>query len=67
MGSFHPNLFCQIHPQMCGSDIADTIAKEMGSIGGLAGSGWAKTSGEPNLTRPRSAPVTGARTNNGAN
>eukprot|EP00983_Pelagomonas_calceolata_P060871 1146559-Pelagomonas_calceolata.AAC.5 len=42
-----PNLspFCQVHPRLHSSDTADTIAKEMGSIGGLAGSWWARTSG----------------------
>eukprot|EP00983_Pelagomonas_calceolata_P126292 1161293-Pelagomonas_calceolata.AAC.8 len=35
--------FCQIYPPVYISDIADTIAKETESIGGLAGSGWAKT------------------------
>eukprot|EP00983_Pelagomonas_calceolata_P055378 1144125-Pelagomonas_calceolata.AAC.8 len=44
-GNFYPTPFCQIpYLQACSSDIADTIAKE-GSFGGLAGSGWARTSG----------------------
>eukprot|EP00983_Pelagomonas_calceolata_P108461 1159461-Pelagomonas_calceolata.AAC.2 len=33
------------YPQVCSSNIADTIAKEMESIGGLAGSGWGRASG----------------------
>eukprot|EP00983_Pelagomonas_calceolata_P132675 1161896-Pelagomonas_calceolata.AAC.1 len=33
------------------SNIADTMAKEMGSIGDLAGSGRAKTSGKLSTTR----------------
>eukprot|EP00983_Pelagomonas_calceolata_P124114 1161075-Pelagomonas_calceolata.AAC.12 len=44
-GLFHPTPFCQIFPQMCSSDIVGTIAKEMGSIGGLAWSEWVRTSG----------------------
>eukprot|EP00983_Pelagomonas_calceolata_P098927 1158402-Pelagomonas_calceolata.AAC.9 len=44
MGTFLPTPFCQIYPQVCRSDIADTLAKEMSSIGGLAGSGWATPS-----------------------
>eukprot|EP00983_Pelagomonas_calceolata_P078595 1154313-Pelagomonas_calceolata.AAC.3 len=44
MANFQPTPFCSIYPQMCSSDIADFIANKTGSIGGLAGSGWAKTS-----------------------
>eukprot|EP00983_Pelagomonas_calceolata_P115127 1160162-Pelagomonas_calceolata.AAC.3 len=44
MGIFHHAPLHQIFPYMCSSDIADTIAKEMGSMGGLAGSGWARMS-----------------------
>eukprot|EP00983_Pelagomonas_calceolata_P086946 1156860-Pelagomonas_calceolata.AAC.6 len=36
----HPS--CQLYPQACGSNIADTVDKGMGLIGGLAGTGWAK-------------------------
>eukprot|EP00983_Pelagomonas_calceolata_P059643 1146015-Pelagomonas_calceolata.AAC.7 len=42
MGIFQPTPFCPINPQVYNSDRADTIAKGMGSIGGLAGSGWAR-------------------------
>eukprot|EP00983_Pelagomonas_calceolata_P100417 1158565-Pelagomonas_calceolata.AAC.2 len=46
MGICHPNPFSQFNPQVCNSNIADTIAKsKRGSIGGLAGSGWARTFG----------------------
>eukprot|EP00983_Pelagomonas_calceolata_P066211 1148914-Pelagomonas_calceolata.AAC.4 len=44
MGIFHPTPFCQSYPQVCSSDIADTTGERMGSTGGLAGSGRAKTS-----------------------
>eukprot|EP00983_Pelagomonas_calceolata_P019579 616316-Pelagomonas_calceolata.AAC.5 len=43
-GNFPPTPLCQIYPQVCSNDIADIIAKEMGSVGGLRGSGWARTS-----------------------
>eukprot|EP00983_Pelagomonas_calceolata_P111570 1159796-Pelagomonas_calceolata.AAC.15 len=32
-------------PVVCSSDIAGTVAKVMGSIGGLSGSGWVRTPG----------------------
>eukprot|EP00983_Pelagomonas_calceolata_P028965 908398-Pelagomonas_calceolata.AAC.8 len=31
--------------EMCSSNIVDSIAKELGSIDGLSGSGWARTPG----------------------
>eukprot|EP00983_Pelagomonas_calceolata_P105572 1159144-Pelagomonas_calceolata.AAC.8 len=45
MGILQSTPFRQVYLQVCSSDIADTIAKERGSNGGLAGSGWARTSG----------------------
>eukprot|EP00983_Pelagomonas_calceolata_P101042 1158646-Pelagomonas_calceolata.AAC.4 len=44
----HPSplpLPSSLFPQVCSSDIAETIEKGMGSLGGLAGPGWAITSG----------------------
>eukprot|EP00983_Pelagomonas_calceolata_P014569 463119-Pelagomonas_calceolata.AAC.2 len=34
-----------MYPQACCSDEVSTIAKEVGPAGGLAGSGWTRTSG----------------------
>eukprot|EP00983_Pelagomonas_calceolata_P045670 1139845-Pelagomonas_calceolata.AAC.3 len=57
MGIFHPTLLCQIYPQVCSSDTADTIAEEIAeerrSFGGLADSGWATPSwGESGTLSP---------------
>eukprot|EP00983_Pelagomonas_calceolata_P123203 1160983-Pelagomonas_calceolata.AAC.13 len=45
MGISHPTPIRQVYLLMCNSEITDIIAKQLGSIGGLAGSGWTKCLG----------------------
>eukprot|EP00983_Pelagomonas_calceolata_P054040 1143538-Pelagomonas_calceolata.AAC.2 len=53
-GNFHPTQTGKNHTKVRSSSIADTIAKGMGSVVGLGGSGWARTPGGGSGGKPLS-------------